>query len=1174
MAKKALKLLGITFAVLAVLVVAALVAIRYFFPNEAVRQQLERTLSDKLQGTVRIASLEFDPLSGLEVRQVEMLREDARLAELDQLTLRYNLWHLLHAELVIDELALTRAGVFLDLQDLPARPDAGPRPEAPAPTALPTLPLAIDLRSIQIQDSEVVVKRGDGLRLSLHRVNLKAGLSAGPRRADASGVFDVGDVEVALGEHGWRLPLHMEFAVAADLPEERLVVERLHIRSEPVVRLVLTGRMEHVLSSKDVVLSLEEGKVDLEHLLLLGRPFLPPHLSDMRLAGTLAPKVTVKGGLAEGGFDGLVDVELRGTAVRGAVPTLKATLEPTAFDLRAGGIAVRANVPRGIRAALSLTSTAAAVQAASLRNLDLRVDAAHAESGQLSTHLTVRADLSARLSPAMAPLAQPIELELDATGNAATQSVTLSKVAARVGELVKIEASGAVGAPEGTPADRAFTVNAVVDADPTKVLPALPREALRGVTLTSGRERPKLTLELSGTLDAGFRPRRADAQARIDLSGFRASSRELDAAGTVDRLRVAAQAAYRARTGSLNGTVTGVVALAHVKRGAAVSLDAAVLKFRSAINGRASPEMALRALKAANRIELDTRRIRYAGADVNGRLERLTVSTAAQADLLGGAYVLETLRVNAGALLDLTVTGQFRSKSQRFSVDVSVPSLNVADLRSHLSGPAVQALAEVNPAGRVSLRVRGFGAVPRPEQIAGLQVPVTVFGRLELRDVAGAFRDYAVAGASGTIRLSHEPEQRHRITSSWHLRARRLDVGGGLPVEQLSDLTADLEVSAEDFDRITIDQIRVGVNGAAVTLDGEVSGVKRILARSGEPPLALLGPLFVKLRSNAEVDLDRFADVIRSYNLAGSGRAGLSLGVFKREQGPLDVRLRVLPSRLSVSKDGRQVEGLDGAIDVRKVLHWMPGIDGASPNGAFSPTGVLPELRAMTPSPQDLRVRLLETGVVQVRDLSAGLFFDRNRFVVQDLAMTVLDGGLGGEVVLTGGKAFSLTTRLEATRLDVNRLLPPEHQVQGDSLVDGTVNLTAAFEPEEGRLDFGRSKLDLHLNRIGRDTLDRVLRLLDPKGSNPSIVSARSAVKLANPSAVRVSLFKGLVGLQIRFQEGVLARFEMDRIPVSQIKQVRDLTRTLPHWPAIRRVVEILGADRYGVDEAGGLVLQ
>ncbi len=191
--------------------------------------------------------------------------------------------------------------------------------------------------------------------------------------------------------------------------------------------------------------------------------------------------------------------------------------------------------------------------------------------------------------------------------------------------------------------------------------------------------------------------------------------------------------------------------------------------------------------------------------------------------------------------------------------------------------------------------------------------------------------------------------------------------------------------------------------------------------------------------------------------------------------------------------------------------------------------------------------------------------------------MNLLRGGLGGNLVLTTGKAFGVMTKLEATQLDVNDLLKPERKIQGDSLVDGIVDVTAFFDDTKGSLDLGKSEIDLFLTRIGQDALDRLLVFIDPEGSNPSIVGARSAVMLANPSTVRVTLRKGLLSLEIQFQKGVLSAlksFQINRIPVGRIKNFRNITQTIPRWETIREMMQLMGADHYGVDEGGKIILR
>lgn len=116
--------------------------------------------------------------------------------------------------------------------------------------------------------------------------------------------------------------------------------------------------------------------------------------------------------------------------------------------------------------------------------------------------------------------------------------------------------------------------------------------------------------------------------------------------------------------------------------------------------------------------------------------------------------------------------------------------------------------------------------------------------------------------------------------------------------------------------------------------------------------------------------------------------------------------------------------------------------------------------------------------------------------------------------------------------------------------------------------------MTLHITKIGRDALDRVLRFLDPEGSNPSIANARSKVRLANPSEVMVQSSKGMISFEIRFQEGLLRSFKMERIPVGGIKNLRALTQAVPHWQTVTQTMTLMGAEGYGVDEDGTIFIR
>lgn len=1181
---KPLKILAVACLTTLILVAGAVAAIRFFFPVDQIRKQLEHTLSRQLQGTVRIDALEWDLLRGIRLGGVEIERDGSHLARFDRLSLRYRLLSLLHGTLTIDELALIQADIFVDLALFPAPSQTEPSPGRNEPVSLPTLPLSLNVESIRIEHTHLTVVGHDNLRVTLRDVNLRSRLHASPKTADLSGVLEIAGIEALLNRHQWRLPLHLAFALSVDSPAERLILERLEVRCDPVISVAANGRVDHMVSSPEVTFSVQESRLDLEALLSLAQPLLPPALAGVRLAGTIEPVIAITGVQTDRGFDGTIRLDVKGGGIQGSAPSFGVALEPTSFQLQTGEIPVRANRPGPVHADLTINMTGLTAPAAAVRDLAFVLRADRSEAGQLATHLTMKGVVSAALEPAGPSLTEPLTLDLDASGDETTLSFSLTKAEVTVGNLVSLVANGAVSplGISGRQAEkqRPFFLQATVQSDAIKLIRLLPPSLRQGFELTSHGGPQTVSFTTTGTLDADWRPLRADADLNLNAAGLGAVSAEQELEGTLDRLTLSLRTTYRATSESLKGVVDGLIRLTHLRQGTTAAVGIVSVTLNGDINGRMGSDFAIRRLTASNRLTSEIRDVRYDTPSLTGTFQSVTASVRAHGDLIEGPYVLDESRLTVGQVLDGTASGTFNPRTRRFTVDVAVPALSVAEIQRHLSGSAVESLASVKPSGRLSMRISGSGSIPTPDDLARLSIPIQASVQVALQNVGGSFQNHAITGANGTISLSVEPPEqgpnkRQVVRTSWQIGADRLDVGGDAPVKYLEKLALALEGSIESFDRLILDRFVLRADGLDASIDTEVSGIKRLLNRKeGAPLLEGLGPLFVKSNLHANLDLDRFADAIRSFGVAGSGRAGFTVAFTKKERGPLDVRVTVLPQRLSAVQNEHRIESLDGAIELRKVLQWMSPSDGKTREATFRPTGLLPDLHLAAPARRDLRIGLVKAGAIEVRNLSGHLFLDHNRLVVQNLAMNLLGGGLGGEVVVTGDKAFRVDLRMEAAGLDANHLLPVGDQVPGDSLIDATVTGTIAFDDRQGRLDFGMSTVDLSLTRIGRHTLDRLLRFLDPTGSNPSIVGARSAISLANPSSARITLSKGLVAIRIRFQQGLLSRFEMDRIPVSQMKQIRDITTTIPQWNDLRRLMTLLGTDRYGVDQTGNFVLE
>ena len=202
------------------------------------------------------------------------------------------------------------------------------------------------------------------------------------------------------------------------------------------------------------------------------------------------------------------------------------------------------------------------------------------------------------------------------------------------------------------------------------------------------------------------------------------------------------------------------------------------------------------------------------------------------------------------------------------------------------------------------------------------------------------------------------------------------------------------------------------------------------------------------------------------------------------------------------------------------------------------------------------------------------ILFDRNKFKIQNLAMNLLGGGLGGNVIFTTGKAFGVSTQLEAAQLDLNQLLEKEKRIAGDSLVDATIGMGVFFEEETGALDLSRTELNVYITHIGQEALDRVLVFLDPEGSNPTLVNARSQVKLASPSRVTIQMARGIVNLEILFDQGLIPPVIIPRIPAGKVKMLRNVTQGIPNWETMTQALALVGAETYGIDPEGNILIQ
>ncbi len=895
---------------------------------------------------------------------MDVLQQQTSLAHLDSLTLRYDLWHLLHGELVINELVFDGAEVSLDLQELEAQAKGGrtssPVPPPADPTKLPSIPVMLDLKIIAIKDSNFRVWRKNDFAIALRDVDLQAALSAGPVTADLSGTLNVAEVETLVQGKEVRLPLAVEFSLSVDFPSESLEIKRLTLRADPALRMTLSGQVEQFLTNNSVNLSIRDLVIDPGKVSLLAADFLPPEVRDAEIRGTLSHTIAVRGTISESGFNGVVQVEIQGTDLKGAFPSFQLVLDPTTFVLKTSDIAIKGNKPESMEVELTLSNEMVAFQNYRAHGVNVTFVGTYSEHGQVSVSL--RFDGQASIPPLgpLPSLRQPFQIYLAGNGDFNDLAFSVEQARVDIGTLLQANLRADLRLASDADGAMHITLNAEVRPQLQELIPLLLTDQLKSLSLHKQAGQDLVKVNVRGKVNPGFEPQQINMPAEVQLAGLATSVPEIHAHGKLKTLNLTVGGVYQSKKGQVQGKVSGYLELADLKYGKTVSVENTALKFGSAFNGNVSPKMKLTNLVSRDTVGLQVNGVRYHDAGVSARLKDLSFSVKTQVDLRGGVYQLASLRVSSGSIFKLIAKGGYRAKERRFSLDASMPSMDVGKLLKHVSIKGMQPILDMKPKGRVSVQVSGAGTVPAVGEMDVFQLPVSLTCQVKLADVSGAFQGNEVVGANGTISVSLQPQKAGDLKASTHLKIGSLHLSPQFPLRLASGVFVDLEVTAKEFDHVELREMRAGFDGADLSRNGSVAGMRGFLENHDTPLGQHLGPLFLKLRSRAAVDLSKFRDLLQSYGLQGSGRAELALSVLKKEQGPVDVQVRLDPQAISMTKHTTRLVNLNGGFNIRKVLEWMPGQNRATPGQVVSPSTILPGLMSYSSQQRDLKIERVD----------------------------------------------------------------------------------------------------------------------------------------------------------------------------------------------------------------------
>ena len=377
-----------------------------------------------------------------------------------------------------------------------------------------------------------------------------------------------------------------------------------------------------------------------------------------------------------------------------------------------------------------------------------------------------------------------------------------------------------------------------------------------------------------------------------------------------------------------------------------------------------------------------------------------------------------------------------------------------------------------------------------------------------------------------------------------------------------------------DLNEVHLDPIHVTSQGVDFSTKAALVGLREFLSSSDTPLETKLAKLFVQLDTHLGLDLDPFQKALQAFGLSGSGKTQVDIHVLKREQGDLIASVHAGGETVSVAQEGTELKNMNGGLHIRKTLRWDTDGVKAPSRKSFLPSDRVSQLKMFSGKGQRIAIDAFTLGPLSIERFSTHVAFQEHVLRIQNLAMNLLGGGIGGNIALSIERPLRLAADFELANLDINELLTNKNRIEGDSKIAATLAVDARFQDETGAIDLSRLACQVNITHIGKEALDRLLVFLDPEGRNPTLSNARAQLKLANPSYANIDIARGQLNLVIEFQGSLIPTFTLNRIPIAKMKHIEKLTAAIPNWDTLTPVFNMVRAETYSFTPEGELIMK
>ena len=626
-----------------------------------------------------------------------------------------------------------------------------------------------------------------------------------------------------------------------------------------------------------------------------------------------------------------------------------------------------------------------------------------------------------------------------------------------------------------------------------------------------------------------------------------------------------------------NASVTGTVSIQDVEGLKEVKTGKIATTFAASVN-----DLSLSKTQATVKLTVDAPTAPPQAGQA--ALGPLTFESKSHQNLKQGDVEIKKLSLKAPALLDLDVQGTVGNWGKKFDVRSNIKEAHLKALLEKVPQQFLKGFEDLKLQGVARLGLDAKGELPESFALAPEGLPVTARVQVGLADggVSWPSRGITVENLAASTDLDF---QKGDGALSGKLSAGKLFYEKVLGASFLNP-AFDFKYDLKDFNKLTVDRhtFSIANHGILHTFAGRVEGLKPFL--TGKAPLepgALLKRLDISLstRNTLETEkalaTDSAAAFLENFQADGTLHSLLKIKLAAGKKLEVDGNFEFDKFNTQVPA-GVAVKNVTGKFPFNKTLlldrKWVkPEREtfSASKKGFFS------QLRDFSRYKNNLMIDSIDLKGQTLSNIGLDLLFKNNQLRAEKFLFDVLDGSVAGNLFVVqsaDGPALNFST--EFAGLNFGALVGRSRAEEAAfSEIDG--NLQFGLKVQQGT-GSGALSLDqiftkVAITRIGADTFDRALLFLDPDESKPAIVDTRAKLKLASPHKLLLTLENGNLNAEAWLKNKILGDIikapELKRIPISSLKQFRDINAQLQVLAGLSDVLNLLAAQGVEFDEEG-----